>query len=135
LAKAQAEERGVEVTTRIELDGVTLLACGDRLRQLFLNLMLNGLEAVPDGCGGMLAVRAHAVHGKAIVEIEDSGRGIAPEARERIFEPFFTTKKSGTGLGLAHCFGIARAHGGSVELKGSGPTGTCFSVELPLASD
>jgi signal transduction histidine kinase len=132
LAKARADERGIIIDTSIALDGVSLLASEDRLRQLFLNLMLNGIEAIPEDSKGTLSIKAHATRDKACVEIEDSGCGIDPQVRARIFEPFFTTKDSGTGLGLALCFSIARAHGGAVELKRTGPAGTCFSVELPL---
>ncbi len=132
LVEARARERGIEVRIETRLDDARVLGSSDRLRQLFLNLMLNGIEAMQSETGGELTVRAQANAGTAVIEIEDDGPGIPPEARERIFEPFFTTKDKGTGLGLALCFSIANAHGGSVELRSTGEEGTCFAMELPL---
>ncbi|HUX06514.1 MAG TPA: ATP-binding protein [Acidobacteriota bacterium] len=132
LVEARARERDIAVVIKTRLDDARVLGSSDRLRQLFLNLMLNGIEAMQSETGGELTVRAHADAGTAVIEIEDDGPGIPPEARERVFEPFFTTKDKGTGLGLALCFSIANAHGGSVELRSTGEEGTCFAVELPL---
>jgi signal transduction histidine kinase len=133
LVEAKAGERGVEIELSIDLNGEDVHGSEDRLRQLFLNLMLNAIEAMPEEGGGHLRIGAGRRDESVIVEFEDTGKGIPPEYADRVFEPFFTTKESGTGLGLAICFSVARVHGGTIELKRSGEEGSCFSVELPLA--
>ena len=133
LVEAQAQAGGVEMAASFDLEGAKVAGNEDKLRQLFLNLLLNAVEAMPGG--GTLKVRAERRGDGALVEVEDSGTGIPPGVADRIFEPFFTTKDGGTGLGLALCFSIAGAHGGTVELLRSGSEGTCFAVELPLAED
>ena len=66
------------------------------------------------------------------IQVCDTGSGIAPEARERIFEPFFTTRGQGTGLGLAIAQGVAKAHGGTIELAAATGAGTAFVMTLPV---
>jgi signal transduction histidine kinase len=130
LVEASARENHVELRVSLGLQDAALQGNADKLRQLFLNLLLNGIEAMPKG--GELGLEAESAGGWAIIRIRDDGPGISPEAKERIFEPFFTTKEGGTGLGLAICYGIAGSHGGSVEVLEAGPGGTCFAVRLPV---
>jgi two-component system NtrC family sensor kinase len=103
-----------------------------KLQQVFLNLFLNGRDAMPDG--GVLAVRTWASADAVNIEIADSGMGIAPENLARIYDPFFTTKapKKGTGLGLSVTYGIVREHGGAIEVQSQIGQGTRFTIELPL---
>ena len=122
---------GIVVEHHNNLEGVTVFGNPDKLRQLFLNLMINGIEAMDKG--GKLKLSSYLRNDKAVIEVADTGSGIPQEQIERIFDPFFTTKESGTGLGLALCFSIVAAHGGSLELRQTGPEGTCFAVELPVA--
>ena len=129
LVEARAKESGVEVVLSLDLERAQVLGSEDKLRQLFLNLMLNGIEAMPNG--GKLEVRADLEDRQATIEIEDSGEGIPQGIDDRIFEPFYTTKEGGTGLGLAICYSVANAHGGKVELRKTGPKGSCFAVSLP----
>jgi len=133
LVEAQAQAGSVEMQASFDLKGAKVAGNEDKLKQLFLNLLLNAVEAMPRG--GKLRVRAERRGSGALIEVEDSGPGIPPEVADRIFEPFFTTKDGGTGLGLALCFSIASAHGGTVELLRSGSEGTCFAVELPVAEE
>jgi len=133
LVEAQAQAGSVEMQASFDLKGAKVAGNEDKLKQLFLNLLLNAVEAMPRG--GKLRVRAERRGSGALIEVEDSGPGIPPEVADRIFEPFFTTKGGGTGLGLALCFSIASAHGGTVELLRSGSEGTCFAVELPVAEE
>lgn len=107
-----------------------------RLGQVFLNLVQNGLHAMP--AGGTLTVRTRAARdrrGRPGVEVHvvDTGIGIPTDALPQIFVPFFTTKPHGTGLGLAICQRIVRAHGGEVEVASRSGAGTTFVVFLPAS--
>jgi PAS domain S-box-containing protein len=110
-----------------------------RLGQLFLNLLLNAADAIPDGAPARHAIRVTTRRdwsGRAIVEIADTGVGIAPALAERVFDPFFTTKGvgAGTGLGLAICHQIVKQLGGDISFESAPGKGTTFRVTLP-ASD
>jgi signal transduction histidine kinase len=106
---------------------------GDRLRQVFLNLLRNAFEAVDEG--GRISVSLAAGGGTEgrtyIVRISDNGPGIPEKDRDNIFEPFFTTKSSGFGLGLANARKIVEQHGGSVKVAGKRGRGSAFVVVLP----
>ena len=104
-----------------------------QLRQVFLNLMRNGLDAMPGG--GLLRLRAShdPAAGTVIVEVEDRGAGIPPEHLGQIFDPFFSTKEGGTGLGLAVSYGIVRNHGGHIDVDSEPGRGTRVRVVLPVA--
>jgi PAS domain S-box-containing protein len=102
------------------------------LRRTFVNLILNAIEAMPKG--GVLGVRCHDGDGKAMVEVRDTGTGIAPENQRRIFSPYFTTKTKGTGLGLTSSRQIVERHGGKLNFA-SKPGETVFTVELPAAKE
>ncbi|HEY2390003.1 MAG TPA: ATP-binding protein [Candidatus Angelobacter sp.] len=109
----------------------------DLTDQVFTNLLMNACEAMGDE-GGELWVRLHAADEKnrdagVVVEIEDSGPGVAQAMKEQIFNPFVTTKKSGVGLGLAIVSKIVDAHGGSVKLISESGRGACFRVTFPVA--
>ncbi|MDD2272797.1 MAG: ATP-binding protein [Desulfuromonadaceae bacterium] len=104
----------------------------DQLRQVFTNLVLNGLQAM--GKGGTLTI-ATTVDREAecySVTIGDSGEGIAADVKEKLFTPFFTTKPGGTGLGLAVSYGIVKDHGGDIRVESEFGQGTRFIVLLPL---
>lgn len=109
-----------------------------KLQQVFLNLILNARDAMPEG--GTLQVRSRAEGDSIIVEVVDSGEGIPSELHHRIFDPFFTTKQadrssgtmsSGTGLGLAVTYGIVQEHGGAIAVESEPQRGTCFRLEFP----
>lgn len=114
----------------------TLLADPHQLEQVFLNVLKNALEAIPDG--GSLTVSAEVRQRAAgpFVEVRvcDTGEGIPPENLPRIFDPFFTTKEvgKGTGLGLSVSYGIVRAHGGFIDIQSDVGKGTAVTVALPL---
>ncbi|HEY8394227.1 MAG TPA: ATP-binding protein, partial [Thermaerobacter sp.] len=115
-------------------DKLPSLSADERqLRQVFLNLIRNGLEAMLDG--GRLWIRASHDRdaGTVTVEVEDEGVGIPPEILERIFDPFFSTKDHGTGLGLAVSYGIVRNHGGHIDVESEPGRGTRVRVILPVA--
>jgi nitrogen-specific signal transduction histidine kinase len=111
----------------------------DRLLQVFLNLIRNGVEAM-QGAGGELTLRtrfewvAPQCGGRpaAVVEIGDRGPGMSPEVQAQLFNPFFTTKDGGTGLGLPVSLRIVEEHGGAIEVQSRTGEGTTFRVLLPI---
>jgi signal transduction histidine kinase len=109
------------------------LAAGDRdqLRQVLLNLVGNGFDAMPNG--GHLSIEAMADADLVVVRVADDGVGMPPETVAHIFEPFFTTKARGTGLGLAVTDRIIRSHGGTLAVSSTVGTGTVFTLTLPKA--
>jgi PAS domain S-box-containing protein len=107
-----------------------------RLGQVFLNLLLNAAQAIPDGAAAENEIRVRTRTdglGRAVVEVSDTGRGIPEELRARVFDPFFTTKPvgEGTGLGLSICLGIVRSLGGEILLESEVGKGSTFRVALP----
>jgi signal transduction histidine kinase len=96
----------------------------------FYNLGLNSLQAMP--AGGTLIFRLRQIFNKALVEVEDSGPGIAPENLPKLFKPFFSTKNEGTGLGLAFTEKVFRAHGGQIEALNRPEGGAVFRIIVPL---
>jgi signal transduction histidine kinase len=115
----------------------TILADGDQLQQVFLNLLLNARDAMPDGGDLEVSTRYDLNADEIVVEVADTGSGIAAENRAQVFDPFFTTKPAGkgTGLGLAVCYGIVSAHEGRIEVERNNGQGTRVRVTLPVHSD
>ena len=103
-----------------------------QIRQVFLNLLLNALQAVGDF--GVIRLVTEAQGDFVRVRVEDDGCGIPEDQIERIFDPFFTTRRTGTaaGLGLAHCYQIVRNHGGTITVTSKVGVGTTFSIRLPV---
>ncbi len=112
----------------------TIYADPDQLSQVFLNLMLNARDAMPNG--GILRLETCRSDGEILAIVSDSGIGIDSEDLTHIFDPFFTTKPAGkgTGLGLAVCYGIVTAHGGRIEAVQDPSGGTSFRIYLPVSS-
>jgi PAS domain S-box-containing protein len=113
---------------------VLVEAFPDQLKQVFINISLNAIEAMQPG-GGVLDVSLDVNRSQKIVLVNfrDSGPGIPPETLKKIFEPFFTTKPTGTGLGLSICYEIVSSHGGDIQVESEPGEGSCFKVKLPLA--
>jgi signal transduction histidine kinase len=134
------DRKRLQVRKRIE-GNVPVMGFPGELRQVFLNLVSNAIEATPDR--GKLNIhifpsrqwQKEEVRGVRVV-IADNGHGISPENRSKLFQPFFTTKgEQGTGLGLWVSQGIVRKHQGEIRLRSTtrfGRSGTCFSVFLPI---
>ena len=103
----------------------------DQIQQVFLNLMLNALDAMPEG--GELGVSIKQAASAVEVRFTDTGQGIDEAVIDRIFDPFFTTKPlgKGTGLGLSICYGIIKDHNGTISVKSKKGGGTTFLVTLP----
>jgi PAS domain S-box-containing protein len=110
-----------------------ILGDGSQLREVFVNLIINAIDAMPGG--GAPRISSAGGHGEAHVRFADEGIGIPRRLRERIFEPFFSTKgASGTGMGLAVSYGIVTRHGGRIELESEVGRGTVFDIALPVTS-
>jgi PAS domain S-box-containing protein len=133
LVEHQMEKAGIRVS--LELDASLPLIRGNagKLQQVFLNLLLNGRDAM-DG-GGVLAIRTLATGAGVRAEISDTGPGIPRDLLNRIFDPFFTTKASrkGTGLGLSISYGIVEEHGGQIVADSRPGEGAVFRLEFPAA--
>jgi signal transduction histidine kinase len=112
----------------------------DHLKQVFLNLVLNAIDAMPMGGTLRISTRVDQVLVNAgqqplpavRIEFSDTGEGMPPEVLSRLFEPFFTTKEGGTGLGLSISYGIIQAHGGQVTVESHAKMGTTFIILLPV---
>jgi len=126
--------RNVEIQVNTQSPLPWTFAHRGRLQQVFINLLLNALDAMPDG--GTLSVNATQRDGVIQIDVGDTGPGIDMNAGRRIFEPFFTTKEPGhgTGLGLSVSYGIVREHGGNIDFVSAPNHGTTFTVELPVQS-
>jgi signal transduction histidine kinase len=128
LIRPQSLEKSVEVVVEAPANGLPVRADAMKLEQVLLNVLLNGLEAMPEG--GRLSVRGKLDGGAVSVEIADTGSGIPEDLQGRIFDPYFTTKSGGSGMGLAICEKIMQQHGGRIDFA-SGPDGTTFTLTLP----
>ena len=123
--------QGVGVELILDRSLPRVRASAQHLQQVFLNLVNNAHDAMPDG--GTITLRTYRDGSRLIAEVRDTGSGIPPEIQPRVFEPFFTTKDvgKGTGLGLAVSYGIVRAHGGDLTVESRQGDGAVFRVVLP----
>ncbi|MCY7346110.1 MAG: PAS domain-containing protein, partial [Pyrinomonadaceae bacterium] len=130
------QKRGNNIGINFEIDANLPPVNADegQLQQAVIALATNAIDAMPNG--GTLTFRAFEQSGRVVVEVQDSGHGIAPENMSKIFEPFFTTKEvgKGTGLGLAVCYGIVTEHNGRLSVRSNIGIGTTFSIFLPVNS-
>jgi signal transduction histidine kinase len=120
---------GIRVVRDFPADPVTVPADRDMLRQVMLNLVGNGYQAMADG--GELTMGLTVHDGAVEVVVTDTGVGMDDEVRERLFEPFFTTKARGIGLGLAVCKRIVDAHSGALTVESAPQAGSTFHLVLP----
>ena len=131
LARPQTAAANIEVSVRQEADGVEVRVDRDLLKQAVLNVVVNAMQAMPEG--GELRFEASAGKDTAELRISDTGGGIAPELREKIFRLYFSTKKEGSGIGLAMTFRIVQLHDGTIDFTSEPGKGTTFLIRLPIA--
>jgi two-component system, NtrC family, sensor kinase len=126
--------RHIQVEKKLSGEIKASLIDGHQLEQVFVNLLLNAVQAIDRD--GIITVTSDVEpkHKSLIVEIEDTGCGIPEESMDKIFEPFFSTKKEGSGLGLAVSFGIIRNHQGHIDVDSEAGKGTRFRIDLPIVA-
>jgi two-component system NtrC family sensor kinase len=142
LVRKRLQQGGIEVDLELAPDLPLIIATGDHLKQIFFNMIINALEAMPRGGRLEMATRHISKRGDHkktsanadFVEIEfaDTGVGIPTEHINNIFDPFFTTKSKGMGLGLSVSYGIVERHGGQIQVESKVDEGTTFIVRLPV---
>jgi signal transduction histidine kinase len=132
LATPDAEQHGVTIRRDMPAEPLSIKADLDFMKQALLNVVLNGIQAMPRG--GELTISARRDDHAAIAEICDRGMGIGQDVQDKIFELYFTTKKDGNGIGLAQTYQILQWHYGSVEFESTEGEGTTFRFRLPLAT-
>lgn len=125
-------QRRIAVQTAWPTGKAVAMGDGTRLHQAFLNILLNAMDAMPDG--GTLTVTVAREEGEIVIGIGDTGAGVAAEVQDRIFDPFVTTKPRGTGLGLARVRDVMEQHGGSIHFDSVPGVGTTFTLRLPMVS-
>ena len=132
LIRAEAGDNGIEASLAIGEDVLPVLGDVDRLQQVIMNVLLNGMQAMEHG--GRLQISARNLQGRSEVElrISDTGKGIAPELLSQVFYPYFTTKKGGTGIGLAISQKLVADHNGSIEIESEQGRGTAVVIRLPV---
>ncbi|HCA58943.1 MAG TPA: hypothetical protein DEP46_13300 [Blastocatellia bacterium] len=133
LANYDASFNRLEIKTSVPAELPQILADASQLQQVLLNLFLNARDAMPEG--GMLEIKAESSGNSVRISVADSGSGFDEHVSRNAFDPFFTTKPAGkgTGLGLAVCYGIVTAHGGTIEIRSGASGGAEIVIELPIA--
>jgi two-component system NtrC family sensor kinase len=135
LVRRTNAHKGVELVDSYDATAAPVTASPNQLKQIFLNLIANARQAMPNG--GTVKVDVRQDGNWVIASVTDDGPGIEPAILERIFEPFFTTKRQtgGTGLGLSVSLGIAEAHGGSLTTSSEPGRGSTFTLRLPVSAE
>lgn len=134
LLKNELKLKRVNLHVRIQENIPKLWIDQSRLQQALLNLLLNGIQAMPDGGELTLIIERDPDSGDVRIDVKDTGVGIPEEQLDSVFDPFFTTKKEGdgTGLGLSVTYNIIQQHNGRIQVESKKGIGTCFSIFLPV---
>jgi len=132
VAQPQLQKSRVQVAQLLPIDVPEVYVDRALLKQAVLNLVLNAVEAMPNG--GQLRLVLSRRGEMAEIAVGDTGKGIPPEDRQKIFQLFFTTRPGGSGIGLASTFRIVQLHNGSIDFTSEVGRGTTFRIELPLAA-
>jgi signal transduction histidine kinase len=130
LAAPDAAQHGVTIARQISAEPLNVKVDTDFMKQAILNVVLNGVQAMPNG--GTLTVSAKRAEDTVVTEVHDEGLGIPANLQEKIFELYFTTKKGGSGIGLAQTYQIMQWHYGLVDFESAEGQGTTFRLRLPL---
>ena len=134
LLKCEADRYSVAMRTELAADLPEISADRVQLQQVFMNLMVNGIEAMKDS-GGELTVKSHLEGGQLQFSVSDTGVGLPEEKMEKIFSPFFTTKPQGSGMGLAISRSIVESHGGRLWATANDGRGATFHFTLPAPAE
>ncbi len=133
--KDTAFSKAINITRDFDDDLPETMADPMQLQQVFLNIFLNAVDAMPDG--GTISVKTSYEPAAAsiIIEISDTGNGISEELQNKIFQPFFTTKSRGTGLGLSISKRLIEQHGGSISIRNNLGGGAVFGINIPIKQE
>ncbi len=149
LVNKQLQHHHIEIIFNLAADLPPVEVVSDQLKQVFLNLILNSIDAMPEG-GQLTLATSCCVTGAEVglpshasikddrfagIFFEDTGGGMEAEVIGKIFEPFFSTKEAGTGLGLSVSYSIVEAHGGRIQVRSTPGQGSCFTIYLPLEAN
>jgi two-component system nitrogen regulation sensor histidine kinase NtrY len=133
LHQAQLAEAKITVEQSVNPSDAQIAADADLLHRALSNLIMNAIEAMPEG--GTLRVKTQQQNDSARIEVCDTGKGLSPEECSRLFTPYYTSKPHGTGLGLAIVQSIVSDHGGRISVSSQPGVGTAFTIELPANRD
>ena len=131
LAAPDAEQHGVTIERQMPQQSLPIKVDVDLMKQAILNVVINGVQAMPSG--GVLAISARRENHVIVAEVHDQGGGIPHDVHDKIFELYFTTKKDGSGIGLAQTYQILQWHYGSVDFESVDGVGTTFRFHIPVA--
>src|SRR3984893_16394099 len=135
LLRSEANRYSISIRIELAEDLPTVMADRVQLQQVFMNLMLNGIDAMKEMTGeGELTIKSEADDGQVLVSVSDTGVGLPPEQAEQIFKAFFTTKDQGTGMGLPISRSIIESHGGHLWATGASGRGATFQFTLPATA-
>jgi signal transduction histidine kinase len=127
----------ITIETQLDVSVPTLYADGEKLQQVFMNLLMNAKQAI-EAQGQIKIITEHdSSRNEVTVTVGDTGSGIPPAIQEKIFDPFFTTKPTGqgTGLGLSVSYGIIKDHHGEIDVQSTPGKGCTFTITFPVTSD
>ncbi len=134
LMRSEAERRAISIHTELTSELPNVRADKVQLQQVFMNLMLNGIDAINEGnVPGDLTIKSQRnSDGQVLISVSDTGIGLPPERADKVFDAFFTTKPQGTGMGLSISRSIIESHGGRLWATGNSDRGATFQFTLPL---
>jgi signal transduction histidine kinase len=132
LLRSEASRYSISIRTELAEGLPKVMADRVQLQQVFMNLMLNGIDAMKETSGGSeLAIKSETDDGQLLISVSDTGVGLPPEQGDQIFQAFFTTKDNGTGMGLPISRSIIESHGGRLWATGASGRGATFQFTLP----
>ena len=132
LTEHQIARSRINLKTHLEDTLPSVYVDPEQMKQVFLNLIINAVQAMPDG--GTLEVNSHMDGSKIVCVFSDTGTGISKDQQKNLFTPFYTSKKKGTGLGLAIVCRILEGHKGEIKFATEENKGTCFTISLPIGT-
>jgi len=131
LLRSEANRYSISIRTDLAEDLPKVMADRVQLQQVFMNLMLNGIDAMKESTEGELIIKSEPDDGQLLISVSDTGVGLSPELTDQIFKAFFTTKDNGTGMGLPISRSIIESHGGRLWATGVPGSGATFQFTLP----
>jgi len=133
MLRSEANRHSISIRTELAEHLPTVMGDRVQLQQVFMNLMLNGIDAMKEASGGSeLTIKSEVEDGQVLISVSDTGKGLSPEQADQIFRAFFTTKDNGTGMGLPISRSIIESHGGRLWATGASGRGATFQFTLPV---